>query len=63
MTGMGKDGVEGIKEIKHAGGQTIAQDKESSVIFGMNKIAIESGAVDNIVSLNKIAHEIINIAR
>jgi len=59
MTGMGRDGVKGILEIKKAGGKTIAQDEESSVIFGMNKVAIEKGCVDKVVSLEKIADEIV----
>ncbi len=63
MTGMGIDGVEGIKAIKKSGGRTIAQDESSSVIFGMNKAAIESGAVDVVLPLEKIAEEIIRLAQ
>lgn len=59
MTGMGHDGVEGLKAIKKAGGYTIAQDEHSSVIYGMNKLAIESGCVDAVVPLEKIAEEIL----
>jgi len=59
MTGMGHDGVEGIKAIKAAGGMTIAQDENSSVVFGMNKVAIETGCVDKVVPLERIAEEII----
>lgn len=54
MTGMGSDGAEGIGRIKAAGGATIAQDEESSVVFGMPKIAIERGYIDKIVSLEEI---------
>ncbi|MFH1414370.1 MAG: chemotaxis-specific protein-glutamate methyltransferase CheB [Candidatus Omnitrophota bacterium] len=61
MTGMGYDGVEGIRAIKNAGGVTIAQDEKSSAIFGMNKAAIETGCVDKIVSLDKIAGELIKL--
>jgi two-component system chemotaxis response regulator CheB len=60
MTGMGTDGVEGIKAIKRAGGKTIAQDEKSSVVFGMNKASIDSGCVDRVVPLENIAEEIIN---
>ena len=63
MTGMGHDGVEGIKAIKKAGGKTIAQDEKTSVVFGMNKEAIETGCVDSIVALEKIADEIIRTVR
>ena len=54
LTGMGKDGVEGMKAIKKAGGFTIAQNKESSVIYGMPKAANEAGAVDALLDINEI---------
>lgn len=59
MTGMGSDGVEGMKAIKNARGITIAQDQFSSVIFGMNKVAIECGCIDTVASLEQLADEII----
>jgi two-component system chemotaxis response regulator CheB len=55
MTGMGKDGAEGLRAIKRAGGKTLAQDKESSLIFGMPKAALELEAVDEVVALESIA--------
>lgn len=61
MTGMGKDGVLGMKAIKDAGGHTIAQDEKTSIIFGMNKVAIESQCIDHIVSLEHIIDEIFEI--
>ncbi|MEW6376189.1 MAG: chemotaxis-specific protein-glutamate methyltransferase CheB [Thermodesulfobacteriota bacterium] len=61
MTGMGHDGVEGIKAIKKAGGKTIAQDEKTSVVFGMNREAIETGCVDRVVALEKIADEIVSM--
>lgn len=51
MTGMGNDGAEGIGAIKARGGTTIAQDRESCVVFGMPKAAIESGNITDIVPL------------
>lgn len=63
MTGMGSDGVEGIKAIKAAGGRTIAQDEKTSVIFGMNKMAIDTGSVDKIVALENIAGEIADLVK
>lgn len=59
LTGMGKDGATGSEKIKEKGGLVIAQDKETSVIFGMPKVAIEKGVVDIIAPLDKIP-EIIN---
>lgn len=60
MTGMGSDGAEGVGRIKAAGGTTIAQDEESSVVFGMPKAAIERGYVDWIASLEEISGLITN---
>ncbi len=59
LTGMGKDGAEGIKEIKKSGGKTIAQDEKSSLIFGMPQAAIDSGAVEKVLPLELIPREII----
>ncbi len=61
MTGMGSDGSKGIVKIKDANGYTIAQDEETSVVFGMPKSAIKTKRIDKIVPLNNIAHEIISI--
>ncbi len=55
LTGMGKDGVKGLMEMKVAGSYTIAQDKKSCVIFGMPKEAIAAGAVSEVLPINKIA--------
>ncbi|MBF0540889.1 MAG: chemotaxis protein CheB [Nitrospirae bacterium] len=61
LTGMGQDGVQGMKDIKEAGGITIAQDEESSIIFGMANIAIKKGCIDKILPLDIIGNEIINL--
>jgi len=58
LTGMGRDGADGMKAIKEGGGKTIACDEETSVIFGMPKEAIKLGCIDNIVPLHEIADEI-----
>lgn len=63
MTGMGRDGVEGIKAIKRAGGMTISQDEESSIVFGMNREAIKTGSVDVVLPLEMIAGELIRIIK
>ena len=54
LTGMGADGAAGMLEMKNAGAQTIAQDEESCVVFGMPKEAIKQGGVDRIVPLNNV---------
>ncbi len=59
MTGMGDDGARGLLEMKQAGAFTIAQDEESSVVFGMPKEAIKLGAVDRVLPLQFIKEELI----
>lgn len=51
LTGMGKDGAAGLLKIREKGGLTIAQNEESSVVFGMPKAAISLGAADKILPL------------
>jgi len=58
MTGMGKDGAASIKLLKSYGASTIAQDEESSVVFGMPLEAINTGAIDEVVPLERIASAI-----
>ena len=60
LTGMGKDGVNGMKAIKKAGGFTLAQDKESSVIYGMPKAAVEQKAVDVSLHIKDVSDYLIN---
>jgi two-component system chemotaxis response regulator CheB len=59
MTGMGDDGSHGLREMKDAGAFTVAQDEQSSVVFGMPKKAIELGAVEKVVSLGNMAKSIL----
>ncbi|MCB1326720.1 MAG: chemotaxis-specific protein-glutamate methyltransferase CheB [Spirochaetales bacterium] len=54
LTGMGSDGVQGLRAIREANGHTLAQDRGSSVVFGMNRRAIEQGLVDRTVSLKNV---------
>lgn len=63
LTGMGRDGVSGMKEIKRFGGKTIAQDETSCTVFGMPKAAIEAGCVDKVLPLSKIPGEIIRMCQ
>lgn len=54
LTGMGRDGVMGMEKIYDTGGFTIAQDEETSVIFGMPKVAIERGVIKETLALQEI---------
>ncbi len=58
LTGMGCDGSNSLIRVKRAGAHVIAQDKETSVVWGMPKSAIETGNVDYILPINKIAEHI-----
>lgn len=59
LTGMGKDGASAMLEMKQAGAINLAQDEKSCVVFGMPRAAIELGAVDEVLSLEKIAERAI----
>src|SRR5581483_9363646 len=60
MTGMGDDGAQGLVEMRTAGAFTVAQDEATSVVFGMPREAIELGAADKVLPLEKLAGQIIN---
>ncbi len=59
MTGMGSDGTLGLEHMKKNGAVSIAQDETSCVVYGMPKEAIQSGHVDVVAPLNRIAKEIL----
>ncbi len=58
MTGMGKDGAEGCRAIRSAGGYVLGQDEASSDVYGMNKVAFQAGNVDRQFSLHEAADAI-----
>lgn len=60
LTGMGKDGAEGLKAMHEAGAFTIAQNEETCVVFGMPAAAIALGGVDKVMPLEKIAMEVMS---
>ncbi len=62
LTGMGDDGAEGLLAMRRSGARTIAQDKESSIVFGMPAVAIEKGAVEQVLPLNSIAPAMVSLA-
>ena len=57
LTGMGKDGAEGLLAMRDKGARTIAQDEETSTVYGMPRVAYEMGAVEKVQPLGRIAHE------
>ncbi|MEK6772390.1 MAG: chemotaxis response regulator protein-glutamate methylesterase [Bdellovibrionota bacterium] len=59
LTGMGKDGAEGLLAMKNAGSYNIAQDEKSCIVYGMPKAAVDINAVHRVLSLEKIAADII----
>ena len=63
MTGMGKDGASEIGSIHKKGGITIAQDQESSIVYGMPKVAAELGHIQHIVPLHEMAETINRLVR
>lgn len=59
LTGMGRDGAQGLLNLKKSGAHTIAQDEKSSVVFGMPKVAIELNAHIDIESLDSMPEKVI----
>jgi two-component system chemotaxis response regulator CheB len=55
LTGMGSDGVEGLKAVKAAGGRVFAQDEATSVVYGMPAEAVATGIVDEILGIEEVA--------
>lgn len=62
MTGMGNDGAQGLKTMRDAGAYTVAQDKDSCVVFGMPREAIEKGGAITVCPLSEIAGQIMDFA-
>lgn len=61
LTGMGNDGAVGMQKMQAEGAPTIAQDEESSVVWGMPGSAVKLGAADRILPLSRIAHAVMSI--
>ncbi|KPQ18004.1 MAG: chemotaxis signal relay system protein-glutamate methylesterase CheB [Rhodobacteraceae bacterium HLUCCO18] len=55
LTGMGADGADGLARIQSGGGLTIAQNEETCVVYGMPRVAVERGAADHVLPLDRIA--------
>jgi two-component system chemotaxis response regulator CheB len=61
LTGMGSDGVVGMKELKSKGGYVIAQDEETCVVYGMPKAVVNARIADAVLPIDRIPEEIIRI--
>jgi two-component system chemotaxis response regulator CheB len=62
LTGMGRDGAQGLLTLRNAGAHTIGQDEASCVVYGMPKAAAELGAVERQLPLSRIANQILNFS-
>ena len=63
LTGMGRDGAEGLGEMKRAGAVTFAQDRGSCVVYGMPKAAIDAGYVDHVGPVEALATRVVQALR
>lgn len=61
LTGMGDDGAEGLKAMKTAGADTVAQDESTCVVYGMPKEAVATGGVDHVLPLDAIPAKILEL--
>lgn len=61
LTGMGRDGAEGMGRLRAAGAHCLAQDQATSVVFGMPRAALESGAAERAVPLGRMSEEILKL--
>ncbi len=61
LTGMGRDGATGLGAMRRAGARTLGQDEDSCVVYGMPRVAFESGAVERQVTLDKIGSAILSL--
>jgi two-component system chemotaxis response regulator CheB len=63
LTGMGRDGAQGLLKLREKGGRTLAQDQATSLIWGMPKAAVEAGAAERALPIESIAREIVTALR
>lgn len=63
LTGMGRDGADGLLEMRRAGARTLVQDEASSIVYGMPREALMNGAAERAATLDDIAASIVRFAR
>jgi two-component system chemotaxis response regulator CheB len=63
MTGMGQDGVDGLRELHRIGATVLAQDEETSVVFGMPGAAVDAGLADAVLPLPAIGARLFQLVR
>jgi two-component system chemotaxis response regulator CheB len=61
LTGMGRDGAQGLLEMRNAGARTLGQDEASCVVYGMPRVAFEIGAVERQLSLARLSNAILDL--
>jgi two-component system chemotaxis response regulator CheB len=61
LTGMGRDGADGLRQIREAGGRGVVQDRESSIVYGMPQAALAAAGADSVASARNIARVITQI--
>ena len=63
LSGMGRDGVDGLGAVKKAGGRILAQSEATCVVYGMPKEAVDAGYVDEILAPDEMAARLVGLAR
>jgi two-component system, chemotaxis family, protein-glutamate methylesterase/glutaminase len=63
LTGMGRDGAEGLRRIRAAGGKAVVQDRDSSIIYGMPQAAMETAGADQVAAARDVARAIKDLCR
>ena len=62
LTGMGQDGLHGVKLLKARGARVLVQDEASSVVWGMPGAVVNAGLADRVLALDQVVPEILGIA-